>query len=374
MRILYYSQDYTPHDYRFLSSLAHTAHQVSYLRFETNPQPLETRPLPPEIRVIPPAYASYKPGVPGQVRRFIHLRRVLQELKPDVLHAGPIHTCGLPAAMTGFYPLLLVSWGYDILRDAEANPLMRMAAIAAIQGSAMVCCDSETVKSSIMRMAGYPEEKIVTFPWGIDLKTFAPRQPDSGLRQKLGWQTNKIVISTRRMEKLYGVDVVVSAFGEAVRRMPELRLLLVGTGSMEKEIRGMVAAGGLDQLVHFVGPLSNESLPAYLNEADLYVSASPTDGTSISLLEAMACARPVIVTDIPSNRDWVTNRRNGMLFPPGDSPALARATVEVLSNTSLQKEMGYRNINETQRRADWNKNFAMLLATYERLAGMGRPS
>jgi glycosyltransferase involved in cell wall biosynthesis len=108
-----------------------------------------------------------------------------------------------------------------------------------------------------------------------------------------------------------------------------------------------------------------DDLPRYYRMADLYLSASHSDGTSISLLEAMACGRPALVSDIPGNREWVQSGVNGWLFPDGDEKALAAAIMKAVDQREQLPKMGRAAREIAEQRADWERNFPALLKAYE---------
>jgi glycosyltransferase involved in cell wall biosynthesis len=116
--------------------------------------------------------------------------------------------------------------------------------------------------------------------------------------------------------------------------------------------------------VSFPGQVSYDELPGYYRSADLYLSASHSDGTSISLLEAMACGKPALVSDIPGNREWVTAGENGWWFPDGSAEALAEAIIEAAELRSQLPGMGRAARCTAEQRADWEKNFPELLRAY----------
>jgi glycosyltransferase involved in cell wall biosynthesis len=99
--------------------------------------------------------------------------------------------------------------------------------------------------------------------------------------------------------------------------------------------------------------------------SDLYVSASRTDGSSISLLEALASGRPVIVSDIPGNREWVEPGIHGWWFKDGDEEDLARIILEAVNQPQQLSEMSRAARQLAEKRADWDKNFPNLLYAYE---------
>jgi len=367
LKVVYFSRDYTTHDRRFLSALAESKHQVYFLRLEQRGHSLEERPLPGNIQTI--AWAGgQKPYEVLQFPRLLRgLKKVLAEIQPDLIQAGPIQSCALLAAATGFHPLVSVSWGSDLLVDADRTPWMRRATRYALEHSEVMVGDCEAVRQKAVQI-GMPPERIITFPWGIDLEHF---QPPAGAVKDAETFT---VLSTRSWEPIYGVEVLAKAFILAAQRLFDsgeaenarrLRLVMLGNGSQAGSLRGIFEEGSVIEQVSFPGQVSHEALPGYFQEADLYVSASQSDGSSISLLEAMACETPVLVSDIPGNREWVEAGETGRLFPAGNPQALAEGILRAMEEPGRLEEMKRKGRWVVEARADWKVNFGKLLEAYE---------
>jgi glycosyltransferase involved in cell wall biosynthesis len=171
-------------------------------------------------------------------------------------------------------------------------------------------------------------------------------------------------LSTRAFEPIYGVDVIARAFVIAAKQRPGLRLTLLGTGSQEAAIRRIFLVGGVFDRVEFKGKIGYDELPPFYQNADVYISASHSDGSSISLLEAFACGTPAIVSNIPGNLEWVIPGETGWLFPDGDANALAEAMLATVDNRQLLPGMGRNARLVAETRADWNMNFPMLEQAY----------
>ena len=363
---MYFSRDYTTHDHRFLSALAKTEHQVFYLRLEKARHAAEDRPLPPEIEIVEwaggRAAVSWRDG-----RRLLSsLKQVLRRIKPDLVQAGPLQRSAFLVALSGFQPLVSMSWGYDLIQDASRNALWSWATRYTLKRSAAMVGDCDTSRRLAV-FFGMPDERIVTFPWGVDLRHFSPPEhmdigeeahPDA-TRQPF------TLLSTRGWEPIYGVDVIARAFVQAARQRPELHLVMLGNGSQASALRQIFHQAGVEERVHFPGRVSQTDLPRYYRSADLYLSASHSDGTSISLLEALACGRPALVSDIPGNREWIRPGVEGWLFPDGDETALAEAIEQAGSDRSHLTQMGEAARRLAERRADWEKNFPELFKAYE---------
>jgi glycosyltransferase involved in cell wall biosynthesis len=357
MRILYFSRDYTTHDHRFLTALAKTNHRVFYLRLEGGGQVLEDRPLPPEIEQVDWAGGKQPATLKDGLRLLDDLGRVIRQVNPDLIHAGPIQRSAFLVALTGFHPLVSVSWGYDLLHDAQINPFWRWATGYTLRHSDAFVGDCDTIRKLAISF-GMPNERTVTFPWGIDLTHFnvgTLECPNAGTFS---------LLSTRSWEPIYGIDVIAHAFSIAARKRPELRLTLLGGGSQYAPIRQILLIGAVYDKVVFPGLVSYPDLPSYYQNADVYISASHSDGTSISLLEAFACGTPSIVPDIPGNQEWINPDENGWLFPDGNAEALASAILNAMDQSQNLPEMGHKARLLAEARADWERNFPQLEKAY----------
>ena len=364
LKVIYCSLDYTPHDHRFLSALAETEHEVFYVRLQRGPRQTEDRPVPSNIEQVQWAGGQHEFRWRDLPRLTFDFRRLTQEIKPDLIHAGPIQTCGLLAALTGFHPLLTMSWGYDLMQDAERNWLMRKITFYVLRFTDFFTSDCETTRQKAIALGMNPKRTIV-FPWGVDLQRFTPAVT---LRLRSGQALHSslfTVLCNRAWEPLYGMDVLARAFVEAARQRPELRLMLLGGGSQGNLLRQILTDRGVLERVHFGGQVSQSELPRYYQMADLYISASHVDGSSVSLMEALACGLPALVSDIPANQEWVAEGVNGWLFPDGNVDALSAAILRAYDERMNLAEIGRAARATAEEKADWKKNFRKLLEAYE---------
>ena len=360
MRILYFSLDFTPHDSRFLSSLAKAQNQVGFLMLERDAGSLEQDEIPPGVDLIHWGRKKKPAALINVVLQYKAFQSVLKEFKPDVILAGPIQRPAFLASLSGFNPLVTISWGYDLLRDARRNFLWRWVTQFTLKKSAIFIGDCETIRKAAISYGAEPEQMVI-FPYGADLRKFEPGD-DNGLRRRIGWGDEHFVfLSNRSWEPVYGVVDLVAAFVVAARENQALRLLLLGDGSQAGEIRRMVAKAGMEDKVYIAGRVSQDELPRYYRAGDVYVSASYVDGTSISLLEAFATGLPVLVSDIPSNREWVSSGKTGWLFPAGNVQVMAEAMRYVYTHRDKLKVMGTSGRKLVEEKGNWEKNSKKLL-------------
>ena len=155
----------------------------------------------------------------------------------------------------------------------------------------------------------------------------------------------------------------------AAARQPQLRLGLLGAGPQEERIRARIRELHLEALVCCPGMLAAPELRRWLAAADIYLATPPSDGTSVSLLEAMLYRLPVVVTDNPGNREWVTDGINGYLVPANDAPTLAEALGRLGQDAGLSERLGTQGHARVVERADWRRNLSRLFAAYDLVAG-----
>ena len=361
MRILYFSLDYTPHDHRFLSALAETEHEVFYVRLQRGDRQTEDRPVPGRIEQVQWAGGqgpfSWR-RLPGLT---LALRAVLRRIRPDVVHAGPIQTCGLIATLAGYRPRLIMSWGFDLMQDCDRNAWWRWATRFVLRWADYFTSDCRVTRDRAVDF-GMDPARTVVFPWGVDLSHFKPKIGNAGKREKVF-----TLFCNRSWEPRYGVDVLARAFVQAARDLPQIRLLLLAGGSQAGAIRRILEAGGVAGRVTFAGQISQKDLPRYYRMADLYVSPSHVDGSSVSLMEALACGLPCLVSDIPANREWISDGANGWLFPDGNAEALAAGIRKAFSGRAAARKISQAARRTAEEKADWRKNFQTLLEAYERI-------
>ncbi len=371
-RIIYFSRDYSSHDHRFMTALAGTSNDIYWLRLEKRGRALEERPLPAKVHQIQWRWGQGPVHLVDRPAIISDLRQVIRDTKPDLIHAGPVQSAAFLTATAGFRPLVTMSWGSDLLHDVDASPWMRWAAKYTLARTTVLAGDCQAVQTKAASL-GYPPERCVLFPWGVDLQRFIPGRAVD-FREKYGWQDAFVLLSLRSWEPLYGVDVLVRGFARAAKQEPRLRLLMLGSGSQAAKLHGILTTNEVHDRVVFAGQIDQNDLPNFYQAADLYVSASHSDGSSVSLMEALASGLPAIVSDIPGNREWITPGREGWIFPDGDEQALADAILHAYEQRGQLPALGKAARRLAEQRADWPRNFQKLIDGYQQALDLHRSS
>lgn len=360
MRIIYFSKNYTPHDYRFLSSLSETEHEVFYLKLEANKRQTEARPVPERVQQILWAGGQREFRWRDVPRLTLALRRLVQQIKPDLLHAGPIQNCAFLAALSGFRPILAMSWGYDLVMDADKSAWMRWVTRYTLKRSAFFVSDANVSRDKAIAFGMDPARTDI-FPWGTDIEHFTPKAFSSPPARAF------TIFCSRTWEPIYGVDVLAKAFVKVASKHPEVNLILLGGGSQGSRIRQILMNGDVLDRVHFGGHISQADLPRWYHMADLYISPSHVDGSSVTLMEALASGLPCLVSDIPGNKEWIEDGVNGWLFRDGDVDDLAGKIWNAIQNREAFQTISQAARQTAEQKADWKKNFGKLLEAYHKV-------
>jgi len=363
MRILYVSDNHSDHNRRFVEAAKAAGHDAWFLDITAHRRLEDWRELQTVYLKQP-----LREVAPGKIQALLpEFLRVLDRINPGMVHAGPLPNCGYLAAISGFHPLVVTSWGSDLLVDVHRGQQWKDAVERALREADTFFCDCEAIRKVARQFVAIPDEKTVQFPWGVKHGSFSPFGP---IPAQLHLDRESIpIICTRSWEPVHGIDVLLRAFATAYTHEPRLRLLLLGDCSKRATVRGFIKEHDLENVVLTPGRISRSEIPTWFRAAKIYVSCARCDGTSVSLLEAMATGLPVIVSDIPSNREWVTDGTNGWLAQVDSSEEFADRILKAASLNAAERErISSTNQQIVANRADWERNVVQLFQMYESLA------
>jgi glycosyltransferase involved in cell wall biosynthesis len=280
------------------------------------------------------------------------LRALVEEaaLSSTPVLAGPLTTItrslvGVDAHLVG------LSWGFDLYELEEEGALGWLSQLDGL------VVDSQATQS-IAEQAGVDPTKITMLPWGVDLELFTPIGAKANLT-KFGIPADaQVILSARAHEPLYRVADVISGFALVENQIPKAHLLVTHQGSLTSELEQLAADLGVSARVHFIGKVAEVDLPEIMRACSCYVTAASVDGTSVTLLQAMACKVPVVVSDSPGNLGWVTEGESGRTFRVGDAEAIGNGFL--ISLESSKPECSDQALAEVRQKADWRKNISRL--------------
>jgi glycosyltransferase involved in cell wall biosynthesis len=292
----------------------------------------------PELDLAVPSHrlgAGWPPPLRG-LRMSAELGRLAEELEPDLVHAHYLPEYGWMAAREGLEPLICSAWGSDVLAGGW---LARRRSRPALDAAALVLADSIHLARET-RVLAARDLRVEVVRWGLDLERFSPGDPPTA-REALGLPVEgPLVAGVRGLRPIYNPELLLEAFALMRATRPGARLLLkhplIETPS---NVQAAIERRGLGDAVTVLGSVPPEQLPDVYRAADVVVSIPSSDSSPRSVWEALACGRPVVVSDLPWARDELAPDEQALLAPL-DAEAVAGAIGRVLDDGELARRLG----------------------------------
>jgi phosphatidyl-myo-inositol dimannoside synthase len=204
---------------------------------------------------------------------------------------------------------------------------------------------------------GVDASKITVVINGTDPQQFYPDDA-SGLKQKLGLDSRKVILTITRLVERKGLDTVLDSLRKVLEKVPEAHYLVVGDGEDRPRLESITRKNGLAGHVTFTGRVPYNELNSYYNAGDLFVMPSRTkspdvEGFGIVFLEANACGLPVIGSDSGGIPSAIIHGTTGFIVPEGDSGLLADRIIELLTHSELRERLGSEGRRRVVEEANW---------------------
>ena len=295
---------------------------------------------------------------------FVTLYAVLRN-RCDLIHVHWAIPTGLIGVWVGRLlkrPIVATIHGSDFRMATERFSFVTKIFLYVCQRANQIMCVSELQKNEIERI-GVKPHKISTIPMGID-ETFL--EAGRKRREKSNGKFHK-VLSNRNLLPLYNISLLIRAIPKVIQEQPDTKFFIAGDGSDRQDLEKEANSLNLGSSVQFLGRLPHEKMAELLSRADIYVSTSLFDGTSVSLLEAMGSGAFPIVTDISANREWIVDGENGFLVPVDQAEVLANRIVNAIRDRDLLEKSRAENLLIAEQKAFWPTNIRRLEGIYSSL-------
>ena len=238
------------------------------------------------------------------------VRRLLEEEDFDLIDAHYFYPDGVAAALIAHEfkkPLVITARGSDLNQIPRfVLPRAQIRWAAGFAHGLITVCDA--LKQPLLDL-GIPEQKLRVLRNGVDLAAFCP-QDRMAARARLGL-SGRVLVSVGLLIERKGHHLII----DALRRLPDTTLVIVGGGPDRKSLEAQAKAAGLGERVRFLGEVPHPALPEIYAAADALVLASSREGWANVLLEAMACGTPVLATDVWGTKEAISAPAAGLLMP-----------------------------------------------------------
>ncbi len=200
----------------------------------------------------------------------------------------------------------------------------------------MVFVGTPAVKEDVNKYDHIPDDKIEILSYGIDTEKFLEKHDRDAIRKDLGLAPGDCIVgNVARLEKAKGQKYLIEAVQILKDKGLNVKCLVVGSGSLEQELRNLVTAKEVEDRVFFLG--TRTDLPELFSAMDMFVFPSLWEGLPLSLLSAMAAGLPIITTHAGGIRDVIVDGEDGIVVPGSDASAIAKAIEKVLNDKELRK-------------------------------------
>jgi glycosyltransferase involved in cell wall biosynthesis len=194
----------------------------------------------------------------------------------------------------------------------KQNAFFKYLVTQTLKNSAIVTADSQDMIEAMKAL--YPQGNYKLLQYGID--------PIQALEKE------KIIYSNRLHEPLYRIEKVIEYFKQFSAQHPDWKLVIAGTGSQTEHLKSLVSENNLDSKTSFVGWQKKPENSAWYAKSSIYISIPTSDGTSVSVLEAMSAGCIPVVSDLPVSHEWIVSSKNGIIEKSGENPLLKALEID----------------------------------------------
>ena len=291
------------------------------------------------------------------------LKKIIKHFNPDILHAHYATSYGLIGALSGFHPFVLSVWGSDVYDFPSRSKLHKKVLQYNLRKADKLMSTSKVMKTELQK---YTKKDILVTPFGVNMQEFKPRDVSD---KKQG----KIMVGTiKPIEEKYGITYILDAareLKEANTGIP-FKFLLIGPGNDLEKYQQEIDTKGISDFVELTGRIPFKDISYYHNLLDVFLNVSIDDSESfgVATVEAMACEKPVVVTDVGGLMEVVNNGEFGVVIPKMDASAMAKAILKLLQDKDFAKDLGQRARQHVQKNYDWQANLRLVMDVYQDLA------
>ena len=286
------------------------------------------------------------------------VRRLLGHIQPDLLNTHFLTGYGYWGHFSGFQPNVLTVWGDDVYVTPYENGLKNWLARRALGSCSALTGDSTDILATAATLGADPRRSYRVL-WGVDFERFRPVDA-TAWRTRLGFTDEHILYFSPRSytQPYYNIDTVIAAAARVKAVEPRARFLFSGYEGDPEPFRAMAAAAGIDDVMAMLGRVPHEEFATALNACDVFISVPSVDATAVSLLEAMSCASAIIISDLPSSTEWITDGHSGLVVAPRDVDQLAAAMLRYAGDPGFRQEAGQAALDTARLYAGFETNMS----------------
>ena len=300
-----------------------------------------------------------------------NIEKIARKNKVDLLHAHFAFVEGFASVIAKKHlkiPLILTLHGNDIVAVPAIKYGIRLQKrFDKVVNYTLKNADKVVVASRFLWkqaiLAGCPPEKLVLIPHGIDTGKFNQNTAGSYIHQIMSGN-RPVIFSARSHKPQYGLEYLIKAASIVIKNRPDSIFLIGGTGPLKRAHERLAEDLGLKNNLFLLGEIPPETMPNYYGLCDIFVIPSITESFGMVTIEAMACGKPVIGSNVGGIPEIIRDGVNGFLVPPRSQEGLAEKILFLLENPDLMEKMGNTNAVEAKEKYDLQVKAKKILQLY----------
>ncbi|MCW3076077.1 MAG: hypothetical protein JWO32_686 [Bacteroidetes bacterium] len=294
------------------------------------------------------------------LQNVLSLRKAIKEFKPDVLHAHYATSYGLVGALCRFHPFIISCWGTDVMKFPQKNFIAKTILQFNLNSADLICATSNTIKEYIHKVLVKP---VTVIPFGVDTHVFKPKEIKS-----LFSENCFVIGSIKPLEKLYNNDILIRSFAMLEKKYDHIRLLIIGDGSEGGALKKLCNDLNISDKVRFTGRIPFNEISNYFNMLNVLANLSVYESFGVSVIEAMACGKAVVVTNVGGLKEIVVNDEIGLKVNVGNVEQTSEVLESLVLNSQLCKTIGIKAREHVLKNYNWENNLLQMISEYNKLA------
>lgn len=353
----------------FLSNAGsiHTIQWVTYLAdLGIDVQVISQQPIGESFPAHIPVHILPFKGFLGYFLNTIPLRKLLKELKPDVLNVHYASGYGTTARLTNFHPYVLSVWGSDVFEFPLRSSLHKYLLKKNLAAADTIASTSIAMRNQTQQFlsAGRP---ISITPFGVDFSKFSRKQISKG------HQSSVTVGTVKTLKHVYGIDILIHALAKVYNLLQQqnsklaekIKFRIVGGGEDLHKLQQLAENLGIEHIITFVGRVEHDAVPQELAKLDIYVALSRQESFGVAVLEAQAMGLPVVVSNVGGLPEVVKQGETGYIVETENPDQAAEMIIKLVLDQQLRDEFAMNAEHFARQNFSWEACAQQMQKVYQ---------
>lgn len=292
------------------------------------------------------------------IRYLPALSKCIHQFQPNILHAHYASSYGLLGALSKFHPYIISVWGSDIYEFPKQFIINKQIVKYNLKNADLITSTSHIMAEKTKK---YTSKNIEVIPFGVDIEHFKP------IKEKKIFTNNELVIGTvKTLEYKYGIDTLIKSFYLLKKNLSHLnlKLFIVGNGKEKQKLLKLTQELNISNDVIFYGAVDNKNVPQILAEIDIFVALSRYESFGVAVVEAMACEKLIVASNVSGFKEIMINNETGILVEKENPQATASAIQYLIENKNTAIQMAKNARLRVLQNYDFEKNLNKMISIY----------